>query len=284
MIRCTNDGTEAAPRLRCYFNLMALEEDASVPAGPPLEAIRAAGYEGVQFIAPVSAEEIAECERLGLGRCGLGRVNRPAEAGPLAQRLRDEGMECGTLHVGWGIESERAAAELIEAVVSASRRHGIPLYVETHRATLFQDMWRTVQLVERFPELRFNGDFSHWYTGQEMVYGEFEEKVAFVAPVLERVRFLHGRIGNPGSMQVDVGDGAEAAHPFVGHFRRLWRAAMGGFLGAAGPGDYLLFVPELLSPRIYYARQWEGREECSRWEQALVLRRIAGECFEEAKE
>jgi sugar phosphate isomerase/epimerase len=282
MIRCTNDGTEAPPRLRCYFNLMALEDDASVPPGRPLEVIREAGYDGVQFIAPVSPQEIAECEALGLGRCGLGRVNRPEEADPLAARLADEGMECGTLHLGWGIEDDREAADLIEAVIKASRRRAIPLYVETHRATLFQDMWRSVQLVDRFPELRFNGDFSHWYTGQEMVYGDFAQKLAFVQPVMDRVRFVHGRIGNPGSMQVDIGDGDVERHPYVGHFRELWRAAFAGFLGAAGPGDYVLFVPELLSPRIYYARAWSGREECERWAQAQVLRRIARECFVEA--
>lgn len=283
MIRNTSDESGLAPRMRCYFNLMALEEDATAPAGDALEAIRAAGYEGVQFIAPVGAKEIRACERLGLGRCGLGRVNRAEEAEPLAARLKDEGMECGTIHLGWGMESDREAAQLIEAVHRASSRHDLPLYVETHRATLFQDMWRTVQLVERFPELRFNGDFSHWYTGQEMVYGEFEEKLTFIRPVLERVRFMHGRIGNPGSMQVDIGDGDETAHPYVADFRALWTEAFRGFLGAARHGDYVLFVPELLSARIYYARLVPGeagpREEGSRWEQAQVLRRIARECF-----
>jgi hypothetical protein len=144
-------------------------------------------------------------------------------------------------------------------------------------------MWRTTELVKRFPDLRFNGDFSHWYTGNEMVYGDFEEKVRFIAPVLQRVRFMHGRIGNPGSIQVDIGDGNETAHPYVGHFKTLWREAMRGFLNA-GEGDVLLFVPELLSPRIYYGRKLhiadgESREECDRWTQALVLKRIAEECW-----
>lgn len=278
--------------LKTYLNLMALEdlpEWSAAPktreAKPLLEAIRDAGYEGVQFIAPLKPEERAACESLGLGRCGLGRVNEPGEASPLAERLAGEGMECGTLHVGWGIESEEAAERLVEAVLEASGRHRIPLYVETHRATLFQDMWRSVELVRRFPELRFNGDFSHWYTGCEMVYGDFEEKVRFIGPVLERVRFMHGRIGNPGSMQVDIGDGDETAHPYVGHFKALWRAAMAG-AKRAGEQDVFLFVPELLSPRIYYGRKLSLevgglREECDRWTQALVLKRIAERCWAE---
>jgi hypothetical protein len=190
--------------------------------------------------------------------------------------------------VGWGIEEDDAADALIEAVLAASGRRGIPLYVETHRATIFQDMWRTVGFVRRFPKLQFNGDFSHWYTGQEMVYGGFERKLALIAPVIERVRFIHGRIGDPGSMQIDIGDGDEAAHASVGHFRTLWTASFRGFLASVPEGGHILFVPELLSPRIYYARTFRsepgrGMEESDRWAQSLVLKRIAEECFEAAR-
>jgi sugar phosphate isomerase/epimerase len=247
-----------------------------------LAQIADAGYDGVQFVEELRDEEAAECERLGLGRCGLGRVNAPGEADELARRLAGEGMECGTVHVGWGMESAAEADALIEAILEASAVRRIPIFVETHRATLFQDMWRTVELVKRHPGLRFNGDFSHWYTGLEMVYGGFETKLEYIAPVTERVRFMHGRIGNPGCMQVDVGDGSGEGRPFVGHFRALWTASFHGFI-RCGEAETILFVPELLSPRIYYGREFGGREECDRWDQCLVLRRIALECFAAAR-
>ena len=81
---------------------------------------------------------------------------------------------------------------LIESILEASITCEFPLYVETHRATIFQDMWRTVEFVRQFPEMRFNGDFSHWYTGQEMVYGGFEKKFE-VHPAGARTRALHSR-------------------------------------------------------------------------------------------
>jgi sugar phosphate isomerase/epimerase len=288
MIRNTSDRGTRPPRLRCYLNLMTLEDlpqDSAAPATrevePLFEALLRAGYEGVQFTAPVTSAQQAVCSRLGLGKAGSGRVNRPEDAETLAARFRDEGLECATLHAGWGMEDDDEAGRLIDAVLNASERHAVPLYVETHRATIFQDLWRTVQFVRRFPELRFNGDFSHWYTGLEMVYGGFEKKLAFISPVLERVRFVHGRIGNPGSIQVDVGVGDASAHPYVDHFRELWTASFRGFLSSAQEGDYLLFVPELLSPRIYYAL---AAEKSDRWEQSLVLRRIAEQCFARARE
>ena len=116
-----------------------------------------------------------------------------------------------------------------------------------------------------------------------MVYGGFDTKFEFIRPVLDRVRFVHGRIGNPGSMQVDIGNGDAYDRPHVDHFRKLWTAAFSGFLRSASEGDSMCFAAELLAPGIYYARTFEGREESDRWQQSLVLCRIARECFRAAQ-
>lgn len=251
-------------------------------ADGPVAAIHAAGYDGIQFIDPLDTAALAEARTLGLGVCGSQRVNVPAEAAPVAQAAADSGLECLTLHVGWGMESDDEGARLIEAVLKAGARHRIPLYVETHRATLFQDMQRTVQFIARFPELRFNGDFSHWYTGSEMVYGGFENKLDYIQPVLDRVRFLHGRIGNPGCMQVVVAANDPAPH--VAHFRTLWTRCFEAFLRDSSPQQpFITFSAELLAPNIYYARTFQGVEESDRWQQSLLLTQIARECFAEAQ-
>jgi len=185
------------------------------------------------------------------------------------------------------------AARLVDEVLHASTTDGIPLYVETHRATLTQDAWRTVRLVDRFPELRFNGDSSHWYTGLDVSFGGLESKLDFIAPVLDRVRYLHGRIGTPGCIQVEVGDGRPDHEPPVAHFRAIWTRAMSGFLATAHDDPVVASdlemgsAPELLPPEVGYARLVPGpdgqpREEGDRWAQALVLTRIATECFASA--
>ncbi len=252
-----------------------------------MESIRDAGYDGLQAGDHLSKETLHACERLDLKVAGSGRVNVPAEADMVAAKMADCGFVSGTLHMGWGMEDEATGCGLIEAVLRASEKYKLPLYIETHRATLFQDIWRTVDFLRHYPEVRINGDFSHWYTGQELVYGGFENKFHFIAPVLERVRFLHGRIGNPGCIQVDIGYGKVDGQPFVGHFQKLWTASMSAFLQSAAPSDYLTFVPELLAPGIYYARlvrDADGKmhEESDRWTQSLVLCRIARECFARA--
>jgi len=292
----SNDGSLSPPRLRVdihYGNLAGLPAYHSGPQGNDAAlflAAKNAGFEGIQGGNP----EL--CRSLGLQATGQGRVNAPHEVRPLAEKLLSEGYPLATLHAGWGLESDSEIDALVLEILNVSRDLNLPLYLETHRATITQDIWRTVELIKRHPEIRFNGDFSHWYTGLEFVYGDIEEKFKFMQPVFDRVRFLHGRIGSPGSIQVgidetqdDADDGRKAHPTYVAHFREMWTRSFQGFLKAAQPGDYICFTPELLPPDIYYAQvvkdpQGNWREESDRWRQALTYARIAKECFSKAME
>lgn len=289
MASAANTGSPFSPRLRVHMNLMALDSLPGNSTGPhgsferKLEGVKAAGFHGVQFATLASERELSCCRSLDLSASASGRINSPEEAPEFAAKVADGGYDCATLHVGWGLEDDAEAGRLLESVLAASGRLRVLLYIETHRATIFQDMWRTVSFLRRYPEIRINGDFSHWYTGQEMVYGGFEKKLAFIQPVLDRVRFIHGRIGNPGCMQVRV-DPDDAEQPiYVGHFKQLWTRAFSSFVRAAEPGESICFAPELLSPDIFYARTFNGAEESDRWQQSLLLKRIAEECFTHAQ-
>jgi hypothetical protein len=295
MPRFTNDGSTQAPKLRVYLNLDNLLDLRSDTAwrGPTglaqLEQLKADGFEGAQ-----RTEDTDPPPGSPLPLCGCGRINTPEEADALAARHAARGYSCLTVHVGWGLEDDPEVDRLVEAVLAASERHRLPIFIETHRSTITQDMWRTVRITRKFPEVRFNGDFSHYYTGQEMVYGGMEMKLAFMEPILSRIGFLHGRISSPGCMQVPVESGstrpaqAHGVADYLQDYREMWTRAMQGFLRAAGPGDYLIFAPELLSGTYYYARLFpdtNGRlvEESDRYQQALLYRQIARECFAEAR-
>jgi hypothetical protein len=281
----TSDGGTDAPRLRIglsLITLMNLPDGSEGPRGPrALHAVREAGFEAVQTRDPVAAREA------GLVPTALARLDRPEEARDLAARHRDAGYDCTTLHVGSGFESDDEALALVEAIVEASVGQGHPLFVETHRATITQDMKRTLDLVERCPGVRFNGDFSHWYTGAEMTYGDLAAKVVRLAPVFERTRFLHGRVSDPGCIQVPVADDPDDAH--VAAFRDLWTRSFAGFLASAQAGDCMGFYPELLPASFFYARlvpdaSGQLREEADRWTEALKLVDLARACWADAVE
>jgi len=240
------------------------------------DAIAAAGFGGVQGGDP------AACAAAGLGSSTSGRLDDPAEALSLARHWQSEGHACATLHVGSGREDEDAALRLAEAVVAASDATGFPLLIETHRATITQDMWRTVQLVRRLPELRFNADLSHWYTGQEMRYGgkPIAPVLDFIQPVLDRTRFLHGRIGNGGSMQIAIDPVRDADSTYLKHWREIWTRTFRAIRTYAPREAVIPLAVELLPAANHYARTFPGpdgalREESDRWQQALMIKELA---------
>lgn len=298
MAHYINDGSSDAPKLQVFLNLDTLNNLPPASLWPGfqgedmIERLKADGFEGVQ---------VPGSNRLaGFPHCGLVRVNTPAEALPIAQQHADLGDLCLTLHVGWGIEDDEEVFRLVEAILAASESTKLPIFIETHRATITQDMWRTVQIAKRFPEVLFNGDFSHYYCGQEMVYGGADMmsgvpvKMEFMAPVFDRIGFMHGRIASPGAMQMPIDDTinrpatATGMADYFADFRTMWTRAMRGFLANADRGDVLIFAPEILAPTYYYARVFRdstGRfvEESDRYAQALLYRRVALEAFAAAQ-
>ncbi len=282
-------------RFRPVLNLgtlLNLPVWSAAPRGSATEiadAIKSAGYEGVQ------GSEDETYQNAGLATYGSGRVLQPAEAQTVIARNVDHGHLATTLHVGTGFEDDREALALIEGVLDVSARLGHPTFIETHRATITQDMWRSLRWVELCPEMRFNGDFSHWYTGLEMPYGDFDAKLERLIPIFERVEFLHGRIGNGGSMQVAI-DAGGRDEPHRSRFAEMWRRCFSAFARRFQPGAEIVFAPELLPevlPRpegpVYmdYALTRAGadgvpEELTDRWDQALKLVALAREAFERA--
>lgn len=232
-----------------------------------------AGYEGIQVFLP---DQAAAARDAGLRHVSaISPARSGAEAEALLGMWAGGGAESLTLHLGTGFETRDEALALVESVLRASDRHGVPVLVETHRATLFQDPARTLELLATFPELRFTADLSHWYTGVELVYGDLDAKLAALQPVFERCRMVHGRISDPGCIQVAVADDDRSTH--VEHFRAMWASVLAG-AAASGELDALPFVVELLPATSGYARtvdRGQGpEEEVDRWTQADVLWRI----------
>ncbi|MBB5343370.1 hypothetical protein [Tunturibacter empetritectus] len=239
--------------------------------------VKLAGYEAVQ------GGDADYCRDTGLAVIASGVVPSAAAADSFANECRSRGAVMASCIAGYGYESERECDVLVKSILTASSRHGVPILIETHRGSITQDAWRTVQLIRRTPELLLTGDFSHWFTGQEMLYGDLPRRLAFLEPVFSRTALVHGRIGNRCCMQVDIGQGD---HPSVPIFEELWTRVMHYFLKCNRSND-LWFCPELLGTKYEYARVFpdgtgELREESDRWLQAGELVRIARHCFNRA--
>ncbi len=277
-----------APRLLAGLSFVTIAELPDWSAGPKgssadiYAALPGAGYEGIQTLEPAIAHQA------GLIPFGIARVTDDLDQlRAMTRHWRDQGCACTTVQLGTGFEEGDDLLRLAEGMLLIAEQERHPLHLETHRATMTQDIRRTLGMIEHFPELKFNGDFAHWYIGHELPYGDIDAKLSAMRPVFDRVRFLHLRVSSGAFGQLTASDPAEAQHLAI--FRRMWTESMGGFLLKARPGDYLPALCELLPARTFYPRMVSGpdgipREESDRWTEAAFLTDQAHTCFEVARE
>ena len=174
-----NDGSGTLLNLGSISTLTTWSTCAPIQAGPAsrgwprYQRLKDDGFEGVQLTITILRQRARP-----IPHCGLDRINAPADAETIAARHADRGDRCITVHVGWGLEDDDECFGWSRPFWLLQTSTALPIFIETHRATITQDVWRTVQITKKFPEVRFNGDFSHYYCGLELVYGDWNEKLA----------------------------------------------------------------------------------------------------------
>lgn len=234
-----------------------------------LQLVKSKGYAGV-----VHWGEWTAIRNAGLTPIAMGRLERPEDAETLARRHKDLGLDFTTLHVGTGFESDAEMDAFAAAIIDATTRCGHELHVETHRATMTQDIQRTLDLAARFPDLPFTLDFSHWYTGHEMTYGgEFAQRLARLDPIFRQVRSVQIRVGDTGRIQRPLQPRAAFLADHTAALDRCFDVL--GSLTA--PPAALSFAPELLAATMTDGEdeRWicyaEAAEEGDRFADALAL-------------
>lgn len=222
----------------------------------------------------------------GLVPHAMGRLDSPNAAETLVAAHVDAGVASTTLHVGTAFDDDDALDRFAGALLEASARRSHMVLVETHRATVTQDAWRTLRWVERFPDLRFSLDASHWVLGGELDYGGgFSDRLPLFDPVLRRSPMVQGRIASGGAIQVAVDDPG----PWQAHSVALWTRAF-ALRHHEVPNQSISFCPELLphvagdtwfgyAPVCRRADAPSGIEETTdRFAEALRLFNLADVC------
>ena len=167
-------------------------------------------------------------------------------------------------------------AELCREGRKIANAVGLAFFVETHRNNFTENLPRQTVL-EAVSDIRFTADLSHFVVVGEFYGWKEERAIDRMMPILQRTSHMHGRISNGEQVQVDVGDGNGATAQF------LFNCGLGrcGTGCRARPGDVFPFASELGPPR-YAITPPDGKEFSDRWEQSLVMKRLAEQAWEEA--
>lgn len=146
----------------------------------------------------------------------------------------------------------------IDHTTQVSKKTGVKICHETHRARILYSAPVARQYMEKIPELRLTFDVSHWCNVSETL---LEDQQDTVNMALERVDHIHARIGHPEGPQVNDPRAPEWEQAVKAHFdwwdKVMERKKKNGermtVLTEFGPPDYMPTLPYTRQP---LADQW----------------------------
>jgi hypothetical protein len=284
LIQRYNDGSNNPPRLRLSHSLWSLtklpRDGEEWSLAEKCRRVREAGFEAIEcWLTDENEREISGALRVEGLRLALGHHPfKLDDTRKTVERAKRLGADYIFAQPADAFTPEEEAVALIRDGHALASDHGVPYFLETHRNTCTETLPQTCRLLERLPGIRITADLSHFFVIGEFYGWESERLPERLGPVLERVSSFHGRISNGEQVQVDVGDGSGRT-PQV--YVEIWAQGMRAWLRDARPGDVLPFASEL-GPPAYAIVDPAGREISDRWEQSLVMKRLAEQAWDKA--
>ena len=158
---------------------------------------------------------------------------------------------------------------VIETWMSMSDRIGMPVQFETHRNCITNDLYTTLQLLDRLPEMRICADLSHYVVDREFWFPLSEHDLGLISRILKRSDSFQGRVASRQQIQLQLD--FPQHRKWVDLFKGWWREGMADWRMRNASGD-CIFVCEL-GPPEYAMTGPDGREMSNRWEEAQQIQR-----------
>lgn len=165
---------------------------------------------------------------------------------------------------------------LIEGWRRLGEQVDFPIYIETHRDRMTTDLYFTLDLLDRYPDLPLLADLSHFLVGREFAWPVSEENHALIHRVLDNAGAFHGRVASREQVQIEI---AFPHHrPWVDLFLQWWEYGFHAWSRRAGAGDTLCFTCEL-GPKPYAITGPDGNDTTDRWAESLQMKAMVEALF-----
>ena len=170
------------------------------------------------------------------------------------------------------------AVPVIDRWMQEAADYDFPLLFETHRDSLLNDMYYTLQVMDLVPEMRLCADLSHFVVDREMRAPVTAADQAHINRILQRSDCMQGRVASREQVQVQID--FPQHQEWVAIFRHWWKQGMRAWRQRNADDATLIFLCEL-GPPPYAITDRNQRELSDRWQEALQIRSWAREIWSE---
>jgi len=274
-------------RLLAYQAIWGMENlpevDLEGALGDAMDRIAAAGFDGVgvSLMRADRAEAVAaEVHARGWSFEAIGFVRDRADVARGIERAEALGAHHLNLQIMTRLDKVADAVALLADFEAEAARSSIPVFYETHRGRLTNDLLFVCRILDAMPTLRLTADLSHYPLVHEMPLPAPPADLERMSKVIAHAWAFHGRVC--GSHQVQVSIEAPQHQGWVDQFKSWWREGFASWIARSGPDAELTFMSEL-GPPHYAITDGEGRELSDRWREAVMLKDIAREIWDEVQ-
>ena len=239
-----------------------------------LHKVAVSGFDGVgvNIVRVARTAGVVKVMRpLGLAWEGQVLVRSAAELTAAIDRAHSLGAHHLNVQIAGPVAKLSEALALVDSLVAAAKDAPLPVFFETHRGRLTNDLLFTLRILEARPDLPLTGDLSHYPVAGEMELPLRDDQLAAIERILRNCRNFHGRIST--THQVQVAFDAPQHIAWRDQHIAWWRRGFELWLQKAAANDVLTFMCEL-GPPPYAITAPDGRELSNRWDEAQRLRDI----------
>ena len=263
-------------QLRVYQSLWAMERRR--PDGhewtleQKLAMIRDAGFDGagVRFFDRDYAREVtAFLREHGMSWQAQCYPRSVDELKPIIEHVQEFGADHINLQADVRPYTLDECIPYIEGWRRLADDAGIALHIETHRDRMTTDLFFTLQLLDRFPDLRLTADLSHYVVGREFAWPISDENYALMHRIIDNAWGFHGRVASREQIQLQL---AFPQHQqWLQLFMQWWEYGFRSWRRRAPADGVLTFLCEL-GPPEYAMTGADGYELSDRWQEAGVMK------------